>query len=442
MRRLVLLCFACAVAADPLAERVDRLARPYVEGGTVVGMVVGVRDGADECVRGYGDPRPGADTVYEIGSISKVFTGVLLASMARDGLVSLDAPVAGLLAPGTKVPARGERQITLVDLSTHTSGLPRMPDNFAPKDPRNPYADYTVEQMREFLGHVRLASVPGERYAYSNVGAGLLGHALARRAGESYEELLKERITGPLGMESTVVVLTPALKARLAPGHDAVGRPESNWDLPMFAGAGGIRSTAADMMRFLAANLSREETPVVAALAAAREVRFTPREKDAQRMALGWHVSPGGVHWHNGQTGGYHSFVALDTASGRAVLILSDTATGAVDELGWGLLRMLSGEKVEPREVRREVAVEPAVLRDYVGTYRLFSDFKLTVTLEDGRLMVQATGQEKFPVFAASETEFFYKVVDARITFERDAAGKVKRLVLHQNGRDLPGIRD
>jgi len=442
MRRLVLVLFAAAVAAEPLAERVDRLAGPFVEAGTIVGMVVGVRDGADECVRGYGDPRPGADTVYEIGSISKVFTGVLLASMARDGLVPLDAPVADLLAPGTKVPARGERQITLVDLATHTSGLPRMPDNFAPKDPRNPYADYTVEQMREFLGRVRLASVPGETYAYSNVGAGLLGHALARRAGKSYEELLRERIAGPLGMESTVVSLTPGLEARLAPGHNAAGKPEGNWDLPTFAGAGGIRSTVADMMRFLAANLSREETPAVAALAAAREVRFTPREAGANRMALGWHVSPGGVFWHNGQTGGYHSFVALDTVNGRAVVILSDTATGAVDELGWQLFAMLAGEKVEPRHVRKEVAVEPATLAAYVGTYRLFSDFRLTVTLEDGRLMVQATGQEKFPVFAESETEFFYKVVDARITFEREEDGKVKRLVLHQGGRDLSGIRE
>ena len=195
-------------------------------------------------------------------------------------------------------------------------------------------------------------------------------------------------------------------------------------------------------MRFLAANLSQEDSPVVAALAAAREVRFTPREAGANRMALGWHVSPGGVFWHNGQTGGYHSFVALDIASGRAVVILADTATGAVDELGWELLAMLAGEEVEPRRVRKEIAVEPGLLAEYVGTYRLFSDFKLTVTLEDGRLMVQATGQEKFPVFAESETEFFYKVVDARLTFVREADGKVKRVVLHQGGRDLPGIRE
>jgi CubicO group peptidase (beta-lactamase class C family) len=439
--RLVLLLFPALARAEPLADRVDRLAAPYVEGGTVIGMVVGVRDGEDELIRGYGAGAPGPDTVYEIGSVSKVFTGVLLAALVRDGVVRLDQPVSELLPAGAVVPAAGERRITLVDLSTHTSGLPRMPDNFAPKDPRNPYADYGTDRLLEFLATVKPARAPGAAYEYSNVGAGLLGWALSRKAGKSYEELLAERITGPLGMKSTVVTLTPELQARLAPGHDASGRPEGNWDLPAFAGAGGIRSTVADMMRFLGANLSAGK-PLGETLAFAREVRYTPPEQGAHGVGLGWHVSPAGIHWHNGQTGGYHSFAALDTANGRAVVILADTATGEVDRLGDEIVRALLGEKVEPRRFPREVAVKAEVLEAYAGTYALFGDFKLTVTVEDGRLMVQATGQEKLPVFATSETEFFYKVADARITFERDAEGKVKRLVLHQGGQDIPGIRE
>ncbi len=438
---LPLLLLAALLRADPLAERVDRLATPYVEGGLVLGMVVGVYDGGEELIRGYGGGKPGPDTVYEIGSVSKVFTGVLLAALVGDGTVRLDQPVAELLPPGATVPASGERKITLVDLSTHTSGLPRMPDNFAPKDPRNPYADYTFERMVEFLARVKPARAPGAGCEYSNVGAGLLGAVLARKAGKSYEELLAERITGPLGMKSTVVALTPELKARLAPGHDAAGQPESNWDLAAFAGAGGIRSTGADMMRFLRANLSAEK-PLGETLAFAREVRYTPSEAGAHRLGLGWHISPSLIHWHNGQTGGYHSFAAIDTAHGRAVVILADTATGEVDALGNEILRMLLGEKVEPRQFRKEVAVKPEVLGEYAGTYALFSEVKLTVTVEDGRLMVQATGQQKLPVFAESDTEFFYKVVEARITFERDADGKVKRLVLHQNGQDMAGIRE
>lgn len=436
MRRLLPLCLLAALArAEPsLAERADALAAPYVADGRILGMVVGVWDGKEEVVRGYGDAKPGADTVYEIGSLSKAFTGVLLASLVKDGIVRLDQPVAELLPEGAVVPARGERRITLLDLATHTSGLPRMPDNFAPKDPRNPYADYTPERMLSFLRGAKLSREPGAAYEYSNLGAGLLGWALARKAGKGYDELLAERITAPLGMKSTAVALTPEMKARLAPGHDAAGTPAANWDLLAFAGAGGIRSTAADMMRFLRANLS--DGPLAETFAFARAGRF---EGGGVRMGLGWHISPKGTCWHNGQTGGYHSFAAVDAANGRAVVVLADTATGEVDELGGSLLRMLAGEKAE---TPRDVPVKPEILAEYAGTYGLFGGFKLTVTVERGRLMVQATGQEKLPVFAKSETEFFYKVVDARITFERDKDGKVTRLVLHQNGQDMPGNKE
>jgi len=436
MKALLWLVLAAAlVRAEPLAERVDALATPYIEGGTILGMAVGVYDGEEQVFRGYGDGEPGPDTVYEIGSISKVFTGVLLAALVRDGVVRLDQPVAELLPEGSRMPSRGERVVTLVDLSTHTSGLPRMPDNFAPKDPKNPYADYTPERMLEFLKRAELEREPGSAYEYSNLGVGLLGWALARKAGKDYEELLAARITGPLGMKSTVVTLTPELKARLAPGHDAAGAAEGNWDLPTFAGAGGIRSTAADMMRFLRANL--EDSPLKETLAFAREVRFA--QPGSHSMGLGWHISPKSVHWHNGQTGGYHSFAAVDVANKRAVVVLADTATGEVDDLGGNLLRMLAGEKVETVV---EPKIKPEILKEYAGTYALFANFKLTVTVERGRLMVQATGQGKLPVYAKSEAEFYYKVVDARITFERDENGKVKRLVLHQNGQDMPGIRE
>jgi serine-type D-Ala-D-Ala carboxypeptidase/endopeptidase len=437
MRRLLpLFLLATLARAEPpaLAERVDTLAAPYAADGRIVGMVVGVFDGKEELVRGYGASKPGPDTVYEIGSVSKVFTGVLLAALVRDGLVRLDLPVAELLPEGAVVPASGERKITLMDLSTHTSGLPRMPDNFEPADPRNPFADYTAERMLAFLKGAKLAREPGASYDYSNLGAGLLGWSLARKAGKGYEELLAERITAPLGMKSTAVALTPGMRERLAPGHDAAGTPASNWDIPALAGAGGIRSTVADMMRFLRANLG--EGPLAETLSFARVARY---DGGGVRMGLGWHISQKGECWHNGQTGGYHSFATVDPANGRAVVILADTATGEVDELGSNLLRMLAGEKVEtPQEPR----IKPEILAEYAGTYGLFGDFKLTVTVERGRLMVQATGQQKFPVYAKSETEFFYKVVDAQITFERDKDGKVTRLVLHQNGADMPGIRE
>jgi len=434
---LPLLLLATPLRAEPLAERVDALAAPHVRSGAIVGMVVGVRDAnGEEVVRGYGDSGPTADTLYEIGSVTKVFTGVLLAALVRDGGASLDTPVEELLPPGSRMPAGGERKITLVDLSTHTSGLPRMPDNFAPGDPANPFADYTEEKLLAFLAAAKPARAPGVAYEYSNVGAGLLGWAIARKAGKSYEAYLAQEITGPLSMKSTVVALTPETKARLAPGHDMEGRPQANWDLDSLAGAGGIRSTVADMMLFLKANLAGGKRPIDVALAAAREVRYAAAVPGAQRLGLGWHISPPGVHWHNGQTGGYHSFAAVDTAGGRAVVVLADTATGDVDELGEDLLRMLAGLKVE------KITVKPEILAEYAGTYAIVPQFKLVVTVERGRLMVQATGQPKFPVYPKSDVEFFYKVVDARLTFERDAEGKVSRVILHQNGRQMPALRE
>ena len=187
--------------------------------------------------------------VCEIGSITKVFTTSVLEDMVERGEVRLDDPVAKFLPRSVKVPARGERQITLLDLATQSSGLPRMPANFTPRDSLNPYADYSVAQMYAFLSGYQLTRDIGAEYEYSNLGMGLLGHALALKARTSYEELVRRRILTPLAMRATAITLTPAMRAKLAPGHDAEGRVVPNWDLPTLAGAGALRSTASAMRR-------------------------------------------------------------------------------------------------------------------------------------------------------------------------------------------------
>jgi len=432
VRPFALLLFAATALAEPLARKIDDAAQPVVDSGAVVGFAVAAVAPGTEVLKGYGriakdaPARPTADTVYEIGSVSKVFTGVLLASMARDGLVKLEQPVSGLLPESVRMP-KGERAITLLDLATHASGLPRMPDNFAPKDPKHPYVDYSAELMYAFLSGHALRRQPGAEYEYSNLGMGLLGHALAREAGKGYEDLLHERITGPLGMTSTVVALGDEMRARLAPGHDARGTRVPSWDIPTLAGAGGIRSTARDMLRFLKANLA-DEGAVPEACAAARGVRF----EGSARIGLGWHVQPNGYHWHNGQTGGYHAFLALDAGEGAGVVVLSNTASAAADQLGAQIMNLLLGKD------RREVEIAAEVLALYAGTYRIQPGFDLTITHEDGKLMAQATGQPKFQVFAESKTRFFWKVVDAQLTFHVGEDGEVAKCTLHQGGRDIP----
>src|SRR4051812_4779329 len=204
---------ATAPSTQPVHEvardDVHALVQPLIDGGWCPGVVVGWVTPAGSHVLGYGrfsekdDRRPDGRTVYEIGSITKVFTSLLLAEMVRDGRMALDDPVQKYLPDSVKMPQKGERPITLQDLATHTSGLPRMPTNFNPKDPANPYADYTVDRLYEFLNACHPARAPGEAYEYSNVGVGLLGHVIARRAGKEYETLLRERVTRPLDMSDT-----------------------------------------------------------------------------------------------------------------------------------------------------------------------------------------------------------------------------------------------
>ncbi len=300
-----------------LAERIDRHHKS-------VGLAVGWIDAEGSFVVGYGklaadDPRvPDGTTVYEIGSITKVFTGILLADMVARGEVELNEPVQKSLPDTVTMPRDGETEISLYHLTTHTSGLPRMPSNFSPADPGNPYADYSVEQMYEFLGEASLAGPPGENASYSNLGVGLLGHVLALRAGMSYEALVRERIAGPLGMKDTVIVLTPALEKRLAQGHTAELEPTPNWDMPTVAGAGALRSTVDDMLIFLAANLGLKKSSISKAMETSHEAQepFSGLE-----IGYGWVLQPaegGTIHWHNGGTGGYRTFAGFNKErSGR-----------------------------------------------------------------------------------------------------------------------------
>lgn len=447
---LVLAAWAGPAWGLDLRAKIEPLARPLIEDGEAVGFVVGiVKDGQTQVIA-YGETTKGSgqapdgDTVYEIGSVSKVFTGVLLADAVEQGRMKLDDPVQKFLPEEVKLPIAGDKPITLEHLATHTSGLPRMPANFHPADPTNPYADYTVARMYEFLGGHVLGRPPGE-YEYSNLGMGLLGHVLARQAGCTYEELLSGRITKPLAMRDSRITLDDDQRRRLAPPYEASLAGAKNWDIPTLAGAGAIRSTANDLVKFIQANLAEGDQPLTRALRLSRVKRH--QMKDGLAMGLGWHIARDGLtRWHSGMTGGYHVWLAVAPELKLGNVVLANTASTKISQFGEQVVQAAAGMDVKPPPRRKTVEVDPAVLASYVGKYALGPDFILTVTLEDGGLHVQATGQPKVPVFAASATEFFYKVVDAQITFvpEKDAkdkAAKAPKLILHQNGRDMEARR-
>jgi serine-type D-Ala-D-Ala carboxypeptidase/endopeptidase len=430
----------------PADSTVRAILAARVDAGQAAGLVVGLLENGETRIVAAGAsdgpnrrPLDGA-TVFEIGSATKAFTGALLAEMVGRGEVRLDQPVAELLPKSVRMPARGESLITLVDLATHRSGLPRLPSNLTRKDMANPYADYTVDSLYAFLNAHTLARAPGERYEYSNLGMGLLGHALALRAHKSYETLLVERVLKPLGMDDTRITLTSAMKSRLAAGHNPEGAIVPNWDFPSLAGAGALRSTANDMLRFLAANLDSNRSAINAALRLSHRPRHTGSGPTVH-IGLAWHMlSASGpeIVMHNGGTGGYRSFIGYDPEMGVAVVVLSNTA-GDVDDIG---LHLLNPKFPLKKVVKRiEVKVEEARLDELVGRYALAPTFVMTVTREADALFVQATGQSKIRAYAESDSTFFFKEVDAQVSFTRGADGKGSRIVLHQGGRSTPGDR-
>ncbi|HWU78385.1 MAG TPA: serine hydrolase [Rhodanobacter sp.] len=424
-------------AAGPavLPARIAKVAQQYADAGVYPAMVVVMVDDGHAQVAGFGklaDGRaPDGNTVFEIGSVTKTFTALLLAREVEAKKLRLDTPV-GTLLPDFRIPARHGKPITLGLLAEQFSGLPRLPGNLQPADLGNPYADYGRERLKAFLAGYTLPRDPGAAYEYSNLGFGLLGEALAQHAKLPYGELLQREVLVPLGMHSTAVELTSAMRARLAPGHDEEGKAARHWQWDVLAGAGTLLSTGDDMSRYLQANMGLLKTPLSNAITLAH----TPRRDigGGDRIGLAWmthHTPHGDVIWHNGETGGYSSFIGFTSDGRRGVVILTN-ATGAPQDLGFAALLPSAPLPV----VHKATAVSPAQLDAYVGQYTLAPGVALNVFRRAGQLFAQATGQGAFPLFASAPDAFFARVAPITIDFERAADGKVGALTLHQNGHD------
>lgn len=425
------------VEVDPLAALI--LQRIAAQGAPVCIAVALVAAGtriAFACSHDAGPVSLDRDTLFEIGSASKAFTGVLLADMVASGEVRLDDPLAKYAPEGIVVPKRKEKEITLLDLATQTSGLPRLPPGMRPADPGNPYADLTPAMLWSMLERTEPAA--GGRHEYSNFGFMLLSDALGRAGGRNYEELLRERVLGPLGMNSTMVRVTGEAAKRFTPGHDRAYQPVPHWDFaPALAGVGGLRSSIADMARFIEGVLGRRARPPPSTFALATGVQR--KATDSASIGLAWMtVKPGEreIVFHDGQTAGFHSFVGVDFAHATGVVVLADSAAD-IDDLGFHLL----DPSLPLKQPRKEVSLAPDKLQEFVGRYELAPKFVIAVTREGARLFTQATNQVKVEVFAEAPDRFFLKAVDAQIVFERSADGMVNGLVLHQLGRKTPGRR-
>lgn len=421
--------------AQILADRIER-------DGQGQGMATAIVDDGKTRFVSHG---AGIDetSLFEIGSLSKIFTNLLLAQLVHEGQIDLDAPVGDYLPDGMKIPQFDGRQITLFDLATHSAGLPAIPPELGLADPANPYRHYDENLLETFLAAYELPRAPGESYEYSNIGATLVGLAVSHVAGKPYAQMVEERILAPLGMDVTTLVVPGDKLDRLAQGHDAGGQPVPHWDFAVFAPAGGWRSSAADMAKFVAAASGQTETPLAPGFALMLD-RTRPAGSPNMEIGLGWMIleRPGGTTvWHNGRTGGFNAFAGYDPETGRAVVVLANamTRTG-IEDIGFHLVDGAAPLTPQP-EPRVEVEIDPQILADYVGTYELGPEFSITVTAEDGRLFVQASGQQQFEAFPESDTSFFLREVDAQVSFETGPDGRAETIILHQNGQDIPGKR-
>ena len=429
----------------PSDAEIEAILQQRIDEGRGVGIVVGVleADGTTRIVSS-GEAGPGArplgpKSMFEIGSITKVFTGTLLALLDAEGRVEIEAPVQRYLPDGVTMPTRPGQQIRMVDLATHRSALPRLPGNMAPADVANPYADYTVDMMYDFLSSHDLRRDVGAEAEYSNLGVGLLGEVMAHTGGTDYETLVTSKILEPLGMAMTTITLAGEAESWMVRGHNEQRVPVPLWDLPAVAGAGALRSNMEDMLTFLAANVGPAGGPVEEGLRAAH----APRETMGPGVEIGlnWitQTTPNStIVWHNGGTGGFRTYLGFEPSLGVGVVVLTNSTHGA-DDIGAHLIDStlpLAPAPTPPAE-RVEVTVPASVLERYVGEYELAPNFTIVVSLEGEALFVQATGQPRFPIFAESETEFFLRVVDAQVTFvlENEAT---TGLVLHQGGADQP----
>lgn len=314
-------------------------------------LAVATPDGSGLLAFGGENPEAMADAIFEIGSVSKVLTALLLADLVVDGRIALDEPIGPYLPEAARGGPGGAGEITFLELTTHTSGLPRLPDNLrltAATLP-NPYAAYSMDDLWACVA--RLRRPPGAAAPeYSNLGVGLLGNVLATVAGATYEAAVRERVLAPLGMADTAIALAPEQLERLELGHTRSGRRAVSWDLPTLAGAGAWRSSARDMLRFLEANMNPPAGRLGEAIRLCQAARVTVQEGVAMGMA--WVLSDrqgGTVVWHNGGTGGYNSWVgfAQDRGVGAAVLTNYTVPARAgvaaqADAIGEGLLAALA----------------------------------------------------------------------------------------------------
>ena len=398
------------------------------------------------------------DTLFEVGSITKTFTALLLADMVIKNEVKLDDPVEKWLPQGLrglKLRDHAGSPIQLVDLATHRSGLARIPDNMPNGTRADPYVDYREQQLLVYLkDRETLVEIDGgkttkkrdEAYAYSNLGYGLLGYVLARAADTSYADLLQKRVLTPLGLSSTYLDIPRSEVGRFSDGHyldrDATLKLHKHWRFDVLAPAGALLMNARDMGRYAQAASDAIDTPLKAAFALAQK-RYGDGMAPMNPQGLGWILAPMNgrtVFNHDGMTGGFTSSLWIDPKRTAGVAVLGNANVPVLD-IALHLLEPSIPLKNLAAMRAVAVPVDAKTMAQYVGTYALTPKFNVTIRLRDGKLFAQATGQGEFELFGKSDTTFFARITPLEIAFEDVKDGKALRFQITQSGSTRPAQR-
>lgn len=405
------------------------------------GAVAHVVAGPNEELTAYGHTSDKRDravdggSIFQIASLTKIFTALLLADAAERGEVGLADPLSRHL-PG-RMPKFEGREPTLRDLASHTSGLPLRPLSRAGASQENPYAGYSMEDLLADAGATPLRAAPGSRFEYSNIGYGLLGAALAHRIGKTYGELLRDRILGPLALEATALSPTPAMRQRLVQGYNAQAVATPPWDFGALAPAGGLFSSVRDISRFLSPWRTGDNALKRGAIGMLKPI--APADGAHDRIGLGWRIRAHDgktIAWSTGTGGGVRSFMAIDIATGKSVAAFINMATGSgVDDIGFHALDPASPvDRAAPVE-RKAISVGAAILQRYVGRYAFAPNDVIEIVREnDGLTLVQ--GGQRIQMFAESATRFFIREDNVTLDFADIAAdGQPRNFVLTQAGQ-------
>lgn len=436
-RRFLLTGAGAILAAGPAAAQamaigVDDIRKALVHRVDVqrrgTGAVVGLRDAKGRAAVAYGSTRVGgppvdARSIFPIASLTKVFTALLLSDAVQRGQMRLDDPLSKHLPAGVTVPVFLGRPITLADLATHSAGLPLRPPNLHSKDPDDPYAGYTNADLYAGISAFKLTRAPGAEFEYSNFAYGLLGQAIQHRLGRTYAELIREKITRPLGMTDTRLNPPAAGDPRRVQGYTADLKPVPPWDFDALAEAGSLFSTVTDILTFLGVWTGPGATALRPAAQAMLALDRAGDTKDI-RMALGWRIirrNGRRIVWSNGSTGGCRAFMGFCLETGAGVAAFNNAQTGmGVDDVG---LRWLGvGDQSIDMSVpipHVETTLPREALEPLAGLYWLADDDTVIIRLDGGRLAAQV-GKQILPIYPESATKFFFKAVDAQIEFVPD----------------------